>query len=108
MTPYVQGYCQALVKLGLSPSAGAALGGAGAAGLKTSPIGPMGKPPQGISKPPVPKAPKPGAGQYNAEPKVIGENAWQHAQKDLDVGESRAIGKVDRSQTGTPLSTGSV
>jgi hypothetical protein len=109
MTPYVQGYCQALVKLGLSPSAGAAAGGMGAAGLKTSPIGPMGKPPQGISKPPVPKPPKPGAAaQYSAAPKVQGENAWQHAQKDLDVGESRAIGKVDRSQTGTPLSTGSV
>jgi len=109
MTPYVQGYCQALVKLGLSPSAGAAMGGMGAAGPKTSPIGPMGKPPQGISKPPTPKPPTAGAAaQYSAAPKVIGENAWQHAQKDLDVGESRAIGKVDRSQTGTPLSTGSV
>ena len=108
MTPYAQGYCQALIKLGLSPSAGAATGGLGTAGLKTSPIGPIGKPPQGISKPPVPKPPKPGAAQYNADSKVIGENAWQHAQKDLDVGESRAIGKVDRSQTGMPLSTGSV
>lgn len=109
MAPYVQGWFTALTKLGLSPSAGAAAGGMGAAGLKTSPIGPMGKPPQGVSKPPTPKPPKPGAAaQYSAAPKVIGENAWQHAQKDLDVGESRAMGKVDRSQIGMPLSTGSV
>lgn len=107
MTPYVQGYCQALIKLGLSPSAGAATGGLGAAGLKASLTGAS----KGVTvpKPPSPpKPPTPGVGQYNAEPKMQGETAWQNAQKALDVGESRAMGKVDKWQSSTPLATGSV
>jgi hypothetical protein len=108
MSPYVQGYCQALVKLGLSPSAGAAAGGLGAAGLKPQAPGAAAKGIKPLMSPKPPKPAAPGATQYNADPKMLGENAWQHAQKDLDTSESRTIGKVDRSQSATPLATGSV
>ena len=107
MSPYGQGYHAALVKLGLGPSAGAATGGLGAAGLKSALPGVT----KGIAarKPTVPKPPKPGAMQYNLAPtKMMGETAWQGAQKDLDTGEARSIGKVDKGQQPTPLATGSV
>lgn len=57
--------------------------------------------------PKVPKPQTPWSAQNKMEPKMH-ETAWQKAQRSLDTGESRAMGKVDISQRGSQLATGSV
>lgn len=85
MNAYDQGRHYALMKLGLSASAKGAVGAA-----------PM-KMPGMTGTPKPPKPPTPWSAQNQMEPKMH-ETAWQGAQKELDVGESRVMGKVDQWQ----------
>lgn len=94
MTPYLQGWSAALVKLGLSPSATGAVKGIASPGVAT--------PAATAAKKPI----QPWSMQNKMEPKMH-ENAWNSAQKSLDVGTSRETAKVDQWQKPSPLPVGS-
>ncbi len=87
------------MKLGLSGSAVSAVSGAA---MKTPGIPKQ----QAGAMPKKPSVPQPWSAQNNMEPKMH-ETAWQGAQKELDVGESRMTGKVDQWQRPAALPTGS-
>lgn len=97
MTPYAKGWCSALVKLGLSSSAVAATSGTTSGA----------KPGATTNTTTAPKQSKPWqwSAANNIEPKLH-ENAWSHAQKDLDTGESRVMAKFDASQRQPQLPVG--
>ena len=100
MNAYVRGYSAALIKLGLSGSAIGAIStpGSDASPIKTPGIPKSTSPIKSIKPPKPPKLFDAGKMQ---------DAAWGHAQKDLDTGEARAIGKVDSWQQASPLPTGS-
>lgn len=98
MTPYLQGWYTALVKLGLSSSA---LGAS--KGVTTST--PIVKVP-GVKGPAKPGNTNAWSGANKIEPKMH-ETAWTGAQKDLDTAEARVTAKVDQWQQPKPLPVGS-
>lgn len=100
MNAFEQGWNFALVKLGLSGSARSAVSGAA---MKVPGI-PKQQAMGGAPK--APSVPQPWSAQNQMEPKMH-ETAWQGAQKELDVGESRSMGKVDQWQQPKALPTGS-
>ena len=100
MRAYLQGYGAALIKLGLS---GSAIGAIGTPGSPASPVKTPGVP---SSTSPI-KSIKPPKPPKLFDAGKMQDAAWGHAQKDLDTGEARAIGKVDQWQQPSALPTGS-
>jgi hypothetical protein len=98
VTPYVRGWCSALIKLGLSDSALAATSGT-TSGTKPGAT-------TNTTTPAKQTKPWQWSAANNIEPKLH-ESAWSHAQKDLDTGEARVMAKFDASQRQPVLPVGS-